>query len=303
MSSQLAAFHLLVRIAPNPVAGEAVAVGLVFFDGQRYQFRFSPRKQRLAAELAPASRRIVYQLIDHVAQRLESDTEARLHGVNNNSPELIKLADWQYMNRYSNGLLQISDPHPVVLFEDDVPSAVFEQLYGRLVEKSKAASDPSLDTFISPAPIQALVERVKESVHTELHLTDQLLSGLFFELDLTCLGLNGSFTAAHTLPLERFTMPTLQQHIFEYETAAQILTQTYKKSLENSAFYIICDEPSQSKDPAKHKLWQALERHPVLKTLPTAQAEQVADRIEKTKAHRFLRSVHRGTRAKAIKAS
>ncbi|MBJ6111794.1 DUF3037 domain-containing protein [Hymenobacter sp. BT523] len=303
MSSQLAAFHLLVRIAPNPVAGEAVAVGLVFFDGQRYRFRFSPRKQRLAAELAPASRRIVYQLIQQVAQRLEGDTEARLRGVKANSPELIQLADWQYMNRYSNGLLQISNPNPVALFENDAPGTVFEQLYGRLVEKSRVVSAPSLDVFTSPAPVRALVERVKGSVHTELHLTDQLLSGLFFELDLTCLGLNGSFTAAHTLPLERFTMPTLQQHIFEYETAAQILTRTYEKSLEKSAFYVICDEPSQSKDPAKHKLWQVLKSHPVLKTLPTSQAEEVAERIEKTKAHRFLRPIRRGSRVRALQGT
>ncbi|OUJ67843.1 hypothetical protein [Hymenobacter crusticola] len=290
------AFHTLIRIAPNPASGEAVVVGLVFFDGSRYWMRVSSRKVRLAGMLIPQARGVVRDVVSQIERRVATDMQARqaavAEGVKPSGKHLLQLADWEYLSRYSNGILRIGTPTSVAMFENDTPESVFEQLFVRLVDSTVSQDKPSLiqASPLVQEPVVQLMERVKPLVHTNLRITDRQLPELFFEFRMECLGLNGSFTAAHVLPLDFYGMDTLQQHVFEYDTVARSLLRKFRRDSKGSAFYLLCDEPSEESDPDKHKFWRAIKENPLLKVIPIEEAGEVAERIEKTGAKRFLKA-------------
>jgi hypothetical protein len=178
------------------------------------------------------------------------------------------------------------------MFENDTSEKVFEQLFSHLVDSTlvKERVVRSTSTSLVQKTVQELMERVEPLVHTNLKITERQLPELFFEFRMECIGLNGSFTAAHALPLAFYGMDTLQQHVFEYDTIARSLLRRFKKDPKGSAFYLLCDEPNEDSAPDKHKFWRAVKENPLLKVIPTEEAPMVAERIEKTGARRFLKA-------------
>ncbi|RSK46098.1 hypothetical protein [Hymenobacter perfusus] len=288
-------FHTLIRIAPNPASGEAVVVGIVFFDGMRHWLRISQRKVRLAGLLAPNLKGVIRDAISNVERRVALDTQERQSAfaasVKPSGNDLLKPSDWDYLSRYSNGIMRVSPRSAVAIFEDESPENVFEQLYIQLVDGNNVQEkvDKAINTPLVQETVIQLMERVKPVVHTNLKITDRQLPELFFEFRMECIGLNGSFTAAHALPLESYGMDTLQQHVFEYDTVARSLLRKFKRDPSKSAFYLLCDEPNEESDPDKHKFWRAVKENPLLTVIPSDEADMVAERIEKTGARRFLK--------------
>ncbi|SDX81014.1 hypothetical protein [Hymenobacter psychrophilus] len=293
---KIAPFHTLIRIAPNPASGEAVVIGIVFFDGTRYWLRVSSRKVRLAGLLAPNLKGVIRDAVANVERRVALDTQTRQSAVaastRPSGGNLLQPADWEYLSRYSNGIVRVGPLNTVAIFEGESPEGVFEQLYVQLVDGSNVQEQLSK---VTPSPlvqetVLQLMERVKPIVHTNLKITDRQLPELFFEFRMECIGLNGSFTAAHALPLESYGMDTLQQHVFEYDTVARSLLRKFKRDPRKSAFYLLCDEPNEESDPDKHKFWRAVKENPLLTVIPSDKAEMVAERIEETGARKFLKA-------------
>ncbi len=287
-------FYTLLRVVPNPASGEAVVVGLVLFDGISYIIRVSPRKLNLAIKLVPHAETTIRFAVRKLENRVAQDTAVRREALAADrlpdAAQVITQDNWNYLNRYMNGLVQVDKPEAIMLFADDKPQTVFEQLYESLV----AANEPvkrSRKKATVKLPVRKMIERVKTQVHTNVTLTPAMLPDLFFQLKLECIGMNGSLIGAHSLPLDRLSIGTLQQHYSECQFALKSLTQHYQpEKPEKNKLYLLADEPNPVTDTDKHKFWQAIQGNPVFKVLRTDEAEIVAEQIEKTGAQLFLKA-------------
>ncbi|RSK37314.1 DUF3037 domain-containing protein [Hymenobacter metallilatus] len=286
------AFYTLLRIMPNPASGEAVVVGLVLFDGMQHEVRVSKRKLKLAILLARNAEAAIRYAIRQIEARVETDTIARSQAmVSERLPELTQLmsrSDWEYLTKYSNGLLRVDHPMNVAMFDGDNPALVFNQLYTSLVDSDDSVKQPKRKTLVNES-VKTLIQRVKPQVHTNITLTPKLLPDLFFNLRLDCIGMNGSLIGAHSLHLEQLSMDTLQQHFSECRFAIKSLSKHYKpQKPQSNILYLLADEPDERADPDKHKFWRAIQEEPMLKVIPTDEAELIADQIERTGARTFL---------------
>lgn len=286
------AFYTLLRIVPNPASGEAVVVGLVLFDGMQHEIRVSKRKLKLAILLARNAEASVRYAIRQIEARVELDTIARSEAIASDrtpdSKQLMHRSDWEYLTKYSNGLLRIDSLMNVALFDGDEPLAVFNQLYSSLVDAEESLKQIKRKTLMS-ASVKTLIQRVKPQVHTNIVLTPKLLPDLFFNLRLDCVGMNGSLIGAHSLPLDQLSIDTLQQHFSECRFAIKSLSEHYKpQKPQSNVLYLLADEPDERADPDKHKFWRAIQGEPMLRVLPTDEAEVVAEQIERTGARTFL---------------
>lgn len=286
------AFYTLLRIVPNPASGEAVVVGLVLFDGMQHEIRVSKRKLKLAILLARNAEASIRYAIRQIEARVEVDTAARSEALAaDRTPELkqlMHLTDWEYLTKYSNGLLRIDSPMNVGLFDGDEPLAVFNQLYASLVDAEESLNQVKRKMLVN-ASVKTLIQRVKPQVHTNIVLTPKLLPDLFFNLRLDCVGMNGSLIGAHSLPLDQLSIDTLQQHFSECRFAIKSLNEHYKpQKPQSNVLYLLADEPDERVDPDKHKFWRAIQGEPMLRVLPTDEAEIVAEQIERTGARTFL---------------
>ena len=288
-------FYTLLRVVPNPASGEAVVVGLVLFDGERHFMRISARKLRLAVMLANHAEASIRFAVRQLETRVEQDTAARRQALMENAaPEegrLVRRADWNYLSRYMNGMVQVDASQNVMLFEGEEALTAFNQLYENLVAANETAKQPRKAEVLVKAPVRALIQRVKPQVHTNVMLTPKMLPDLFFKLRLDCVGMNGSLIGAHSLPLEQYGIDTLQQHYSECRFALKSLNQHYKpKNPAGNKLYLLADEPDPAVDSDKHKFWQAIQGDSMLRVLRTDEAEMVADQIEETGAAMFLKN-------------
>ncbi|RAK68182.1 DUF3037 domain-containing protein [Hymenobacter edaphi] len=288
------AFYTLLRVVPNPASGEAVVVGLVMFDGTQHEMRVSTRKLKLALLLARHAEASIRYAVRQLEARVEVDTAARRQALVTDQKagltRLMSRSDWEYLTRYSNGLVRLDAPTNVAIFESEEPIAVFNQLYTNLVDATEPLKQPRRRLLVK-ASVKTLIQRVKPQVHTNIVLTPKLLPDLFFNLRLDCVGMNGSLIGAHSLPLDQLGIDTLQQHFSECRFAIKSLTEHYKpKKPQSNVLYLLADEPDERADPDKHKFWRAIQGEPMLKVLPTDEAELVADQIEQTGARTFLKT-------------
>lgn len=288
-----APFYTLLRVVPNPASGEAVVVGLVLFDGTRHAMQVSTLKLRLAVWLAKQAETTIRYAVRQIEARVEADTalrrQALLTGNLPDSSQLMNRADWEYLARYSNGMLRVDSLMNVALFSGEDITMVFNQLYASLVDSNEPLKSNRVKPLVKSS-IRTLIQRVKSQVHTNIKLTPKLLPDLFFNLNLDCVGMNGSLIGAHSLPIDQLGIDTLQQHFSECRFAIKSLSEHYKPHKPQlNILYILADEPDEQVEPDKHKFWRAIQGEPMLKVLPTDEAEQVADQIERTGARMFLK--------------
>lgn len=292
MNSTDTPFFTLLRVMPNPASGEAVVVGLVLFDGERYWHEVSARKLKLAFLLARRAEATLQYAVRQLVARLEGDTEVRRAatavGETPNELLLLSRANWEYLSRYSNGILRIDAPAAAALFPEDNPEDLFRVLFSTLVDSTDQAKRSRQRVLVSQ-PVKQLIQRVERQVHTNVLLTPKMLPDLFFNLRLDCIGMNGALIGAHSLPLEQYTMNTLQQHASECRFALKSLTEHYKpKKPAENLLYIIADEPDAFVDADKHKFWRAIRKESMFRVIATDEAPLVAERIEQTHATTFL---------------
>ena len=285
-------FYTLLRVVPNPASGEAVVVGLVLFDGERYWHEVSARKLKLSFLLARRAEATLQYAVRQLIARLEADTDVRRAAAAvEEVPDatlLLNRANWEYLSRYSNGILRIDAPAAVAVFADDSPENLFRVLFSNLVDSTEQAKRSRQRLLVSP-PVKQLIQRVERQVHTNVLLTPKVLPDIFFNLRLDCIGMNGALIGAHSLPLEQYTINTLQQHANECRIALKSLSEHYKpKKPAENVLYIIADEPDAFTDADKHKFWRAIRKESLFRVIATEEAALVADRIEQTHATTFL---------------
>ena len=287
-----APFYSLLRVVPNPASGEAVVVGLVLFDGTRHEMQVSTLKLRLAVLLAKQAETTIRYAVRQIEARVEADTAVRrqalLTGGLPESARLMNRADWEYLARYSNGMVRIDSLMNVALFSGEDITTVFNQLYANLVDSNEPLKSNRAKPLVKHS-VRTLIQRVKSKVHTNIKLTPKLLPDLFFNLSLDCVGMNGSLIGAHSLPIDQLGIDTLQQHFSECRFAIKSLSEHYKPHKpQSNILYLLADEPDEQVDPDKHKFWRAIQGEPMLRVLPTDEAELIADQIERTGAKMFL---------------
>ena len=123
-----------------------------------------------------------------------------------------------------------------------------------------------------------LIKRVENKVHTNLELTPNLVHGLYYNFNIDCIGLNGSFTAAKSIAFHK-KYESIDRELGHYFTLMSILKLTYKRKSEEDNFYIIADEPSEI-DSKEHRIWENISQNPAVKLIFTEQSEIVAEKIE-----------------------
>jgi len=102
---------------------------------------------------------------------------------------------------------------------------------------------------------------------------------------MDCIGLNGSFVGAKSLPLDS-SIQTLEKNVSHYVTLIAFLSQQYQKDLSKNKFFLITDEPQQNTH--EHRFWEEMKDVPSFEMIPSDEAEKVAEVVENTGATVFL---------------
>ncbi len=282
-------FYTIIKIAPNPIAGDNLSIGLLVRTTERFWLHFSEEKKTLARKLLDKKSEFVDYIVKQITQKVEE--------ANNSQTSMFDLKSFlsservSHLNVYCNGILRFSEP---AFLNDVITENKFEKLFKLLIDKTyqkvksvkaKSELDEKDYEFNSRINIK-LIQRVQNKVHTQLELTPEKLPGLYANFNIDCLGKNGALIGAKGIPFHK-TSDTIDKELGHYFSLISILKTTYKQPANSDEFYVIGDEPFDV-NSKEHRIWENLRLNPSISLIFSEESDKVAEEIERRNAKSFL---------------
>jgi hypothetical protein len=252
--------------------------------------KFSKHKKQLVKSILYTD----HSIVDFVEREIINKVKEQNRFVSENKrglfelPALLDSDFFSYLSRYSNGLLKFSSP---TFIDDKIDSVKFEKLFFLFVDSSvtDVAKDKSLkeieQVFYKKVNTR-LISRVKDVIHTDQNFDNKIVPSLFSPFKMDCIGLNGVFVGAKSLPFTQ-SKETLHKTVNTYISVIAHLSSEYSKSLSGNKFYLIADQPD--KKTAEYKLWKQLHSaEHLLTVISSDRSGEVAEVVEKNGATTFL---------------
>lgn len=284
-------FYSLVKIAPNSLSDDNLTIGIILSDENGFKFKFSKEKKQICKSLVSVD----FSTIDFLVLEIEKKiTETNLIIKESKNKlfdfeQILSSSFFEYLSNYSNGILRFSKPNYV---SGNVSDVQFLELYKLFVDSTDlniAKKVKAIDKVFYERINTNLIERIKDKVHTNFKFDSNLIPTIT-TFDIDCIGLNGAFVGAKSLP---FNQPkdVLQKNIQTYISVIAHLSKENSKNLADNNFFLIADSPSTNDNTAQTKFWNQLYNNESLfKLIPSNEASMVAEIIEERKAHKFLKT-------------
>lgn len=278
-------FYSLIKVSPNTSAGDLITVGIIVAGQSGVLYKISESKIKSLHSFLHHR----MSLLDHFIKQLSHKVAEANKNIENNknllfeNQHLFTPEYFEYLNRYSNNLIQFSKPS--LLFED-INKEKFEKLYQVFVgfDQPEIKKETVNEKIFSDKIEKKLVSRVKDKVHTNIVFSDKIISSLYFKFEMDCIGLNGVLTGAKSLYFNK-SPQTIHAHVSDYITLITEIEKEFNKEGVNN-FYLIADEPERQ--TKEHALWQKMRELKKIKLITSDDSDEVAEKIENSKAAKFL---------------
>lgn len=223
-------FYTIIKIAPNPLAGDTLSIGLLLHDGERFRLHFSDERKTLAKCLLDTKADTVDFIVKQIQQKIDE-----VNAENENSKKtlfhlesILTSEKFTHISNYSNGVLRFSEP---LFLNDTINDEKFIKLFQLLIDKNYQKEKPEADVkgikFRSIIE-RKLIKRVRDKVHTNLDLTPEKLPGLYYNFNIDCIGLNGAFVAAKAIQFHK-KYEAIDKELSHYMTLISVLNKSYNR--------------------------------------------------------------------------
>lgn len=282
-------FYSLVSYCPNPIVGEKIVIGIILFNDGLFSFSISEHKKSIAKKLLNNS----WDLIEAVEKQMQLkikqlNTQELLNsGQLFISESILKDSYFDYLSKYSNGIIQFSPPS---IINDEIDQDKSKKLFQLLVDnigtdKLVIRTDLEKEIEFNVNINTKLIDRVKTRVHTNVKIDNTVLPSILSQVDMNCIGKNGSFVGAKSLLIH--SKPAIKNNIEAFINMIVHISLKYKTDITKNKFFLISDEPNNI-GSQEHSIWEKLQKETLFQVIPSEQADLVADQIEKSNATTFL---------------
>src|SRR5699024_6114129 len=173
-------YYSIVRISPNSAAKDRISIGILAGQEEALWLKISERKLRWVRQMVSSSK-----VLDFTLKQLEAYVEEYHIKVKESKKELfdynqpLKADDLDYLNRYSNGMLQFSAPS---LLNDRLDETKIEKLFHLLVDDQvdERVILKENEDRIQSVIHKELIEKIEGQIHTHIQLTRKQIPNLFF---------------------------------------------------------------------------------------------------------------------------
>jgi Protein of unknown function (DUF3037) len=279
-------FYSLIKISPNPSAGDLLTIGIIVVDQSGVIVKVSDNKLKLSYSTQNENSALIEFIVKQIKKKVEE--------VNNLIPEnttllfenihLFNPEYFEYLNRYSNNLIQFTKP--IALYDNMTPENI-NKLFNLFVDTeshTETKLENNQETIFDEKIEKKLLLRVKNRVHTNIWFDDTVIPSLYFHFKMDCIGLNGVFTGAKSLYFNK-SQQTIHTQVSDYITLITEIEKKYNRETKNN-FYLIADEPN--KGSKEHLLWEKIHSLTKIKLIISDDIDEVAELIEKNDAKTFL---------------
>lgn len=284
-------FYSIVKIATDMTVNDSISTGIIVNDGSRLLFKFSDYKKSIAKKLFQSDSVDIDFAIKQLEKRIEEINKSlNLEGTiglfdftEYNSQS--KSDYFNYLNLYTTGLIQFSSPK-LILDSHSIDLDKLFKLYVDPIEHIKGNKGEEDLQMIKSHVQERLISKVEERVHTNIKIDSNLISDIIFPYELDCIGMNGSLVGAKSLTFEH-SHQTVDRNVSHYIALITSLSYRYSKSLKDNRFYLIANEPKDTKGET-YKIWDRVYKNDLIDILHPDDSDIVAERVFETNATKFL---------------
>ncbi len=243
----------VIYLQTNSVSGEKIAVGLLGISEKEIFFQSSDHKLKLAAKLS----------IPDVAKHAEYSFELiknKVHEANkefkNNSlfhsPSKFNKEYIEYLNKYSQGLLQFDMPKA---FAANLDKKSFKQLYQQFVgtwEENELTGNKK-ENFYSVIKKQLKKKAFVERADIDYQLQPQKVHGILLPQDIALISKNGNILAAQPIDFSA-SVDVIGRHAYELEVIFTSLEKFGKEHIQENHkgnYYLLFNRPEKNSEQEK----------------------------------------------------
>jgi hypothetical protein len=280
-------YYTILKISPNTSSGDSISIGLLAFNEKEAVISFSETRKLLAKKMVQPD------LVDFFCKQLTSKVnelnkthQSQLGSLFKND-YVFDASYIDYLSNYSNGLLQLSKSN---LFLKTLDETSFNLLFETMVDKIEIKpSQRRKPTNFNKIVDEKLISKVKNKVHTNIKIDSSLIPNLYFSYDMDCIGKNGVFVGAKVVDFTN-KKQALDHTISHYNSLIAILSGNNKKDILKNNFYLISEEPKQI-NTAEYEIWDSIQNNPLFNVIHPDESNIVVEKIESSKAVKFLGQV------------
>lgn len=278
-------FYTIVSLSPNIATKDSVGVGLVLFDGIKFQYYFSDRKRKAAQRLISDSDLDLKGILNQIEGKCEElNKELIQNKLIYSAQKWMDASYFEYLDKYSNGLIQFSAPKALIVSnEPDEFEKLVKMLFKENLHEYFTVAPPSRTQILVE---EKLINRVSDKVHVNYKFTPSLFPSIHFKYELDCIGKNGFLVGAKSLEFTQ-SQQTLDLKMSHYYSLILMLASEHNKPIKENNFFLLAEEP-ENVSSAEHKLWASAQTNPLVKVLNPEESSKVADLIEDKLATKFL---------------
>lgn len=279
-------FYSLIKIATNAATDDSIAVGVLCFDGNRIQSYISSNQRKLANKLLGDSSINIDFILSQISQKIETINRDEPSLLANTKEKYKQPALYSYLNAYSNGILQFSEPKLLETEKVDV-DALFTYLFKKDYVTNSAKPIQSTTRFPKEVVERKLLSKVREQIHTEYKFKKDKFPSIHFNYELDCIGKNGSLIGAKSFDFNRSNQ-TVDNDVSHYLALIASLTNKYETTSEVNNFYLLAEEPNASTQAGNEAIYRAIKTNALIQIVSPQKADLIAQKVKKTGATIFL---------------
>ncbi|MCW3114208.1 MAG: hypothetical protein JWR18_2604 [Segetibacter sp.] len=243
----------VIYLQTNSVSGEKIAVGLLGISEKEIFFQSSEHKLKLAAKLSlpDVSKHAEYsfELISNKVNdaNKEFKSNSLFHSPSKFNKEYI-----EYLNKYSQGLLQFDMPKA---FAANLDKKTFRQLYQQFVgtwEENEATANKK-EKFYSTVKKQLKKKIFAERADVEYVLQPDKVHGILLPQDIAVISKNGNLLAAQPIDFTA-SIDVIGKHAYELEVIFNSLEKFGKdhiKANHKGSYYLLFNKPEKNSEQEK----------------------------------------------------
>ncbi|MCP4051633.1 hypothetical protein [Mesoflavibacter sp. CH_XMU1422-2] len=276
--------YSILYVNLNTTLNERVSIGVLVSDGSKNYFKFSSDKLSAFKGILNNER---YGLVKSYLKSIDKEI------VSDNIVDSDKLfikrdfkSDWinesylVYLSRYSNNIIQFSEPKTIdVDLNDNTFKRIFEKYIFKFSEDANVQPEFNVHSIVK----KQLFPKIQKRVNIEKTLTSDDFENLFAPIDIDFIGVNGIPVAGQTIDFEK-------SHYYLENDVTRFVSLTKAIELEGDSrgkYFVLGREP-QKRVNKNHLLWEHIRDTEFLEFVDISEVGIIEDYIQKNNVRPFF---------------
>jgi hypothetical protein len=249
-------YYTVLYIPVNTSLEERLSVGLIMSDGENHYFKYSQSKLQVIKALVSNK---THSMLKTYFKNLDNETNDRFNlnneifnnTINNEKGKWINISYLTYLSKYSNNLIQYSEPKPIGI---ELNKENFNKLFEKFIYINEEVMPIINNVTIYDKVKLNLYPKIEGRVNIDTTLTSNEIPNLFVPLEVNFIGINDVPVAGQTFDFEKRHY-NLENDITRFISLAKALELEGKK---DGKYFILGKEPKVSHNDKNFLIWKQI---------------------------------------------